>query len=308
MDRKSFGRLVKALRYQYQKEARPRLTQKQLEQKLDLPTRTIERLERGELVNLNIKLLIELAGFFGLTTAERREFVFGAMGGDEKRNEYGRRKVIDADVEKTLGQISRKDSGEYLDNLLNVLDNLVLPAFIADSYGDIIAVNTSMIKIHLTSDGYITGNTRVNAKYNVLRVFFDPSSGCRQLLGDSWENHVIRVMQFFRGISLRYRMDPYFQSTLDALSKYDKFWYYWSSTYNEHNDVSSGPNRYRYRHQLLGSLDYFSTVSPSITPYGELFTTIYVPLSIETGTKFDELKSSSGFGTLRLAQWPEKGV
>lgn len=251
--------------------------------------RTIERIEDGSLRKLDADILLRLADALELTTVERKEFFFAAIG-----------------IANNKLASSRNEPIETLDSLLEILKLAHLPAFINDVYADIVAANTSIIKLLEIPDELLSEAPNIPAGYNTMRIVFSPDSRFRDVVGEQWTNSARHNIQFFRGISLRYRLNPYFENLLSVLRKYPSFRRYWGQAHIEEEDSSGDNVRYQYVHQTFGPLNYLANISTSFTKTGELYSVIYIPLDPHTYNIFRNIVERYGNDVIRFAPWPEK--
>lgn len=289
MNRNEFGKLVAALRREHRDENDEAWTQKKLGEETGLGELIIGKIERGQRTNLDEDTLLRLADALQLTSLERKEFFFAALGVDGK-------------------QIARKDSdpNAVLDDLIQKIKEIQLPAHISDSYGDVVAINTSLIHLLEISSEQLNRAYTLPAGFNHMRVVFDPEAKFREMLGDHWHRVAIHLMQLFRGFSLRYRFTDYFVYTLSALRKYPLFKQYWQQVYFE--DFYLNSVHYSYDHPKFGPLNYLATSTQVLTPSGELYLVIYCPVSPKTTDVFRSITEQVGTTVHRLAPWPEKKI
>jgi transcriptional regulator with XRE-family HTH domain len=289
MNRVEFGQLVKALRQEHRDEKDIVWTQKKLGQETGLGELIIGKIERGQRINLDEVTLLRLVNALQLTSLERREFFFAALGIDGQ-------------------QVARKESDPkiVLNDLLQKIKEIQLPVHISDPYGDVIAANSITIALLNISPTYLNTAQVLPAGFNHMRVVFDPKSGFKELVGSQWHNVAIHVMQLYRGFSLRYRYSNYFGSTLKALFKYPLFKQYWQYAYQYDEDFYLNSVQYNYYHRTYGPLSYLATSTQVLTQAGELHLVIYCPASPKTSEVFKEIVKQVGMNMHHLASWPEK--
>lgn len=210
MNRIEFGQLVTALRKEQRDENYNVWTQKTLGEKTGLGELVVGKIERGQRAILDENVLLCLANALQLTSLERKEFFFSALD-------------IDSDQIAFKGS----DSETILNNLIEKMAEIQLPAYITDPFGDVVAANALIIGLLEISSDYIDSGYILPAGFNHMRVGFSPESGFSKLLGPQWHSAAIQIMQLFRGCSLRYRSSPYFAHTFSALRKYPLFGQYW---------------------------------------------------------------------------------
>lgn len=158
MHRKEFGKIVQKLR-----NKTTFLTQVQLNERLNLPQKTIERIEQGITKKIDIDQLMQLADSFNLVTAERKEFLFAALSTDNEDF------VVDEATPRAI-----------LQELVATMETIDLPAFINDVYGDLVAMNTIFLKYFNAEDIYGDRYNYVEKcfpSYNLMRWVFDEQFG-----------------------------------------------------------------------------------------------------------------------------------
>lgn len=289
MNRVEFGQLVTALRREHRDENDESWTQKELGEETGLGELIIGKIERGQRTNLDEKTLLSLADALQLTSLERKEFLFAALGVDGK-------------------QIARRgsDPSAILNSLIQKMQEIQLPAYTTDVYGDVVAANTSIIDLLEVSYDYLNRSHNIPDGFNHVRIGFDPESGFRQLVGSGWHSVAIHIMQLFRGVSLRYRFTDYFSYTMSGLRKYPLFRQYWQQVYFE--DYYWNCLHYNYSHPKFGLLNYLATPTQVLTPSGELYLIIYCPISPKTVQVFTQITEQVGTTVHRLASWPDKKI
>lgn len=291
MQRAVFGRLVQELRREHRDEHGRVWTQEFLSHKTGLPKRTIERIEEGSLKHIDANILTSLADALELTSMERKEFVFAAMGMDSRR----------------LASF-KSDHLHIFDTLAQRLAAINLPAFVNDVFGDAVLVNMALLRLLAIPDQASKQAESPLTRNNINRSVFAPQSSFRPLLGDQWVQIAHLNMQFFRGISLRYRLHPHFQQLLPELLRYPAFKRYWEQAPLEENDLSPDSIPYVYEHPAYGPLAYLANISVSATRMGELYTTVYLPMDQPTRQVFDAIVAEHGNQVLRYTTWPKDGM
>ena len=118
-----------------------------------------------------------------MSRRERREFLLAAIRIDER-------------------EIVRCDAQESLEKALDVLKNLALPAFLADTYDNLLAVNHSMLALFEYSDSLIQQANQHFAGYNVLRFVFSQDSPFSESILENKQPYLLQSISFFRAITL----------------------------------------------------------------------------------------------------------
>jgi transcriptional regulator with XRE-family HTH domain len=295
MDRKEFGKLLSMLRQDMD------LTQFQLAEYAQLDEAVISQMERGVKKYFEPELLIKLANSFHLTTIERREFFLAASG-------------------IANGQIVRQPSAALMTDTINsekvlarmvqIIEQLNIPAFIMDVYADVLAVNNSAFTFFNTPLDLVASASSVAGGFNTVRMMFGKELYMRSRITENWDHYAVGSMRFVRENSLRYRAKPYFQYLMKSFRnpvEYPLFNRYWKLVSSFEQDRESNVDVFRYTHDEYGPLRYATSTTVSITPHGELFLNQYLPLDDHTRRLFEDILKKSGMGVLApLASWPEK--
>lgn len=295
MERKEFGKLLSMLRQDMD------LTQFQLAEYAQLDEAVISQMERGVKKYFEPELLIKLANSFHLTTIERREFFLAASG-------------------IANGQIVRQPSAALMTDTINsekvlarmvqIIEQLNIPAFIMDVYADVLAVNNSAFTFFNTPLDLVASASSVAGGFNTVRMMFGKELHMRSRITENWDHYAVGSMRFVRENSLRYRAKPYFQYLMKSFRnpvEYPLFNRYWKLVSSFEQDRESNVDVFSYTHDEYGPLRYATSTTVSITPHGELFLNQYLPLDDHTRCLFEDILKKSGMGVLApLAPWPEK--
>ena len=297
MERKEFGKLLSMLRQDMD------LTQFQLAEYAQLDEAVISQMERGVKKYFEPELLIKLANSFHLTTIERREFFLAASG-------------------IANGQIVRQPSAALMTDTINsekvlarmvqIIEQLNIPAFIMDVYADVLAVNNSAFTFFNTPLDLVASASSIAGGFNTVRMMFGKELHMRSRITENWDHYAVGSMRFVRENSLRYRAKPYFQYLMKSFRnpvEYPLFNRYWKLVSSFEQDRESNVDVFSYTHDEYGPLRYATSTTVSITPHGELFLNQYLPLDDHTRRLFEDILKKSGMGVIApLAPWPEKKV
>lgn len=289
-----FGNLVQTLREEVGS------TQQQLAEDSGLPLRIVQDVEQGRRLDLyKGKVLIKLASGLQLTTLERQQFFFAASGISEQD-------FLSENVETMRSQFNSK---EMIDKLKTTICDLRVPAFVTDSFCDVLLANKLVIEFlnvpqelldEAKDESIIDGR-------NMMRLLFHPKSTYPSLIGKDWKQHALLNIRFFRRTSLRYRGNPYYFKLKRALEKYKAFRTYWKSSIAEVDDEYLSYATYNLDTVPGAPLQYFGTeVFLGITPYGELHMNLYLPLSNHTAQVFDAMYFQIGPSCEEFAAFPDR--
>jgi transcriptional regulator with XRE-family HTH domain len=294
MDRRHFGRLVSALRSDFE------WTQFQLSEysRIDLPV--ISQIERGVKKHLEPELLVKLANVFQLTTLERKEFLFASTG------------VASSDVVRQASAAvttDTVDSNKSLNKMIELVQRLRIPAFLLDVYADVLAINYTAFAFFQVPPEMMAGAVDIPGGLNTIRLVFGKDLVARSHFLNEWDFYALSTMRFFRESSLRYRATPYFQYLIKAFrnpAEYPLFDRYWKAVSSVERDRDANFEQFSYDHDSFGHLHYATATTTCVTTHGELLMNQYIPTDDRTKALFDELTAKSGEGVIRLAPWPAK--
>jgi transcriptional regulator with XRE-family HTH domain len=279
---------VRSLRKEHRDEDGTQWTQQILADKAGVEKRMIERIEQGLQRKIDPDIVLRLADALELTTMERKEFFFAAMWLDNHH----------------LAS-PQSDPDEKLKTLLAIMTSIRLPAMMVDVYADVIAINAAAVQLFGLHDDLVNHPADAPAAYNILRVMFSRDSQYRGILREEWPRNALHNMHVFRGITLRYRLHPYFKQTLTALWKHPAFRLYWERATLEDEDSSTDSLMYDYHHPRLGPIRYMANASSVVTRSGTLHWAIYVPLDERTTAVFQDVVERHGTDVIQLAAWPK---
>lgn len=284
----SFGLIVKALRKNGLNEQGKPWNRDVLGRAVHLTADQLGRLERGERKNIDRQTLTLLADAFKLTSHERKEFYYAALGLQDKEI------------------FNQEEPETRLKNLVDHAEKLHLPALILDVYLDVIATNKALLNLYQIDPDLIEACRGKPAGYNQLSALYSSTPGLKKLMGPAWKNASLSSILEFRRSSLRYRHTDYFSGLLNSLFKLKYFKKDWHISH-QYNDYSNSVyKRFTYRHCIFGLLDYTISETRINTAAGELNLILHNPNDPGTLSTFGELTRFGGANVLKFAPWPEK--
>jgi hypothetical protein len=296
MNRKQFGELVAALRQDLG------WTQFQLAEYAELDDAVVSQIERGVKKHFEPQLLFQLVNAFQLTTLERREFLLAASGLDQKQIVRQPSAAMSTDVFNVR---------RVLDKMVELTQQVRLPAFLADVYGDVIAANNLILSFFRVPVQYLEQADKIPGAYNTVRFNFSKDLVSRSHVVDNWDQFAVNSMRTFRENSLRYRAQAYFKYLMKIFrnqNEYPLFDRYWKMVSSNEQDKDATTDHFSYQHDEFGQIKYISSSTVSITSFGELFLVHYLPLDEGTSQVFEQLAQQAGQGVTRFAPWPEKHI
>ena len=301
MNRVNFGKLISALRAEIDDEDYHPWTQKKLADETGLSEHIIRNIEQGRR-RLDSETLIILAEALRLTSGERKEFFLAASGVEYKD-------IAQRETEPAI----------VLNYLIQRMERVYLPAYIIDSFCDVIAVNSAVMRL-LDLDMAGLSLETMRAKpfgLNMLQFVFSDKAVeyYQKLMGKQhWLDYAYQNMMIFRNYTLRYRSTDYFQELLEELKKlphFKKYWRewrdpYWREEYFGQKDHFID-NEYIYQNsRKMGALVYFSTAITALTTFCDLHFCVYVPATSHTANMFLEISQDNGADIMQVSPWPKK--
>jgi transcriptional regulator with XRE-family HTH domain len=294
MKRREFGELIAALRQDLG------WTQFQLAEYAEVDWAVISQIERGVKKHFESQLLFRLANAFQLTTLERREFFLAASGLDQKEIVRQPSAAMSTDVFNIR---------KTLDKIIELTGQVRLPAFLCDVYSDVIAANQIILSFFKIPFSFSEHAGQIPGGYNTARFNFGRDLMARSYVVDNWDQYAMNSMRSFRANSLRYRAQPYFKyliKTFRNQNEYPLFDRYWKMVSSSEQDKDAAIDYFSYHHEEFGDIKYISSLTVSITSFGELFLVQYLPLDGNTSQVFERLAQRVGPGVERFAPWPDK--
>ena len=294
MERKEFGRLFFTLRQDMG------WTQSQLARIADVDEPLISQIERGNKKFFEPELLFRLANSFHLTTLERREFFLASTGISQKQVLRQPSAALATDT---------VNADKVLAKMISLAEELRVPAFLADVYSDVVAINNAALAFFQVPPEMMESAHLVPGGFNAIRLMFSKDLAARSRIVENWDEYAIGSMRFFREMSLRYRAKPYFQYLMTAFrdqTEYPLFDRYWKLISSSEKDREANVDRFSYTHLDFGRITYATATTISLTAHGELLLNQYLPLDEHTSDVFNSLFAQYGQGVTRLAPWPVK--
>lgn len=296
MNRKDFGELLSALRQDMG------WTQFELAEYAGIDNAVVSQVERGVKKFFEPELLLCLANALQLTTLERREFFLSASGLDA-------REIVRQPAKGTTTDTFHPS--KIIDNLIGILRELRVPAFVNDVYADVIAANTAVINFFNVPPVMLESAGQIPAGYNAMRMTFNKDMVGRTHVSDNWDAYAMTTMLSYRVSTLRYRAKPYFKYLIKAFRnplEYPLFDRFWKRVTSLEEDRIMNADLFSYRHETYGEIKYITSAITTTTSFGDLFLTSYLPRDNHTNEIFDTLMKNSGDTVVRLASWPDKHI
>lgn len=301
MNRREFGELLKALREEHIEIAEDdrKWTQKKLADEANLTEVVIGTIERGSRATLEEDILLVLAKTLGLTSNERKEF-FSAASGVSNQN------------------ISRYDHDPRrgLEKMFGFLEELYAPAFLMDSFGDIIALNRYCALLYdIDVDKLLKNSKSSQTNFNIITFVFAPEfeehrAQILKGLGEAeFSQFYFNTINLFRTITFKHRSDPYFEYTLKQMrQKYRLFRRHWGDVSFNENDRFTDNIFLTMAHSKFGRVAFLGNSSTAVTTAGDLKLFVFSPRSPETVSILKQILDNLGGNEIiqLLPDWPQK--
>jgi len=292
MKPKNFGKLIAHLRKEQYDECGQPYTQKRLAQEMGVSPAIISNMERGEKSTLESDILPRLADALRMPGRERREFLLAAIRIDER-------------------EIMGGNAQESLEKALDVLKNLALPAFLVDTYDNLLAVNHSILALFEYSDSLLQQADQHFAGYNVLRFVFSQNSPFCESILENKEPYLLQSLSFFRAITLPWRATSYYARLMTELTTtpdMQAFRAYLARSANDEGDALFEDKLVGLQHARFGRLRFYSPSLAEIpSPAGNLHLVAYLPADAHTAQVFAGL-AQQGYGQVALLEsFPVEG-
>ena len=293
MEHETFGKIVAALRKEHVNFANGHnWSQQDLADELGLTQRIVSKIERGRQSRLDGEILRELATAFDLTSLERREFF--AMANEITDSEMVRTDLCNEEV---FAQV------------WTLLDDLCAPAFLIDPFADVVGVNRALLALHNISIAELQSIKTTATGVNNLALLLAPDTPLRQVLGHGWRPIALANVQQWRAMTLRYRHTHRFRQLFAALSAYPDFRMLWVAGI-DHERAIDDCSRLRsciYTHGVHGPVAYTVFTNTSLSAYGELHLSTFVPQDRVTAALFQGLADKNNHA-LSFAPWPNPSL
>ncbi len=287
MERKMFGKVVAALRKeQLDFDNGNSWSQEKLAEETGLTTRIVGKIERGRQVRLDRATLQELARAFRLTSLERREFF--AMA-----SEITDDAIVRADLKHQ----------EVFSRVWATLGTICTPAFLMDSFGDLVGANRAVLDFHRLNWSQFNAARSSAGNVNILSLLLAPDAPIRSVLGPGWQAIALANMRQWRVMTLRYRHTTHFRDLFSTLSAYPDFQMLWAASRRRVEDDNSRLRSHFYTHSVYGPVAYTVFTNISLSACGDLYLATFVPQNRDTGAVFQNL-ADKGNHPLALTPWP----
>lgn len=300
MDRKTFGKLVAALRREQFNEEGERFTQAMLAAKavnLDPTTPlnelVIGKIERGERAQLDKPTLVSLMHVLDLTLGERQIFLQLASG-----------------LDSASLYPAQSDSKTILCSAMQMVAEIQLPALLLDQYLDVLAVNALVLPFYQMSIANLQKRAGRPAAFNLLgMIFSDDFAAVRgQMPRQQWHEFAVGNVIYFRRTTLPYRMTDYFQQIFEQLRGNRDFRWFWEQVHYEEKRSFVGGELFEIGGSAMRRLRFLTAPLVQLTPYGNLEIITHIPRDRATANFIHQLIQECPGSVYQLAPWPQKSA
>ena len=298
MDRKQFGKLVAALRKEQDDENGDRYTQAKLAEiilnqdpQTPLNDIVIGKIERGERTILDDQTLLNLADGLKLTIGERRNFFLLATGLDHLQ-------IYPAE----------EAPEDMLALVLEMLQDIRLPALLLDRYLNVVAVNGLLLQFYQMSHINLSQQAGKPGGSNLLDFIFSPAfaEARQQMPPPMWHRFAVGNVIYFRRMTLPYRMTPYFGKLFVHLRKNREFRWFWEQVFYEEKLYFVGGESFQMGSALAGRFRFLTAPLVTHTPYGNLEILTHIPRDEATAVAFHQMALQTPAQAHQIGTWPEK--
>lgn len=290
MDRKKFGKLIIALRRERLDRHFTSWTRQKFSEESGIDQEILTNIETGRRAILYPDLLIKMANALMLTSGERREFFLAASGVDEQAIYH-----------------PRENPRTALENMLAIMDDIQQPAFLIDSFFDLVAINQMALEIYnVNITNFLDSQSNPKTRYNLIRLLFSSEfDEQKTMFGKSREKFAMNTIMLFRTTTLRYRASEYFQYLYPHLYEIDDFKNYIHYLLKD-DDYMNNNMFITLNNPRIGSVQSVCTSLSATSTHGELRLLTFTPLSEETSKIFANLAQQGNFVFQTLPDWPDK--
>lgn len=281
----SFGKLVSALRKEHVNIDYVAWTQEKLAIEAGLTEYIVGNIERGDKKVLEPETLMRLAKALGLTSSERKKFFAAASG---------------IHAETIMKDEEWPHPSESIKEMLFYLGNVYAPAFLMDSFGDVIAINRACGILFGDKDWQIFRQSSEisETNFNLLTLIFAPEyeeqrKNIARAMQDL-EHHLYSSIALFRALTFENRADPYFSTILEKmLRRYPELrlrWNYVATWARKHAGDHSVDKIYLHmEHPIYGTVCQVACSTTAVTAVGELRLFVFAPIDHATHQAFTDV-------------------
>lgn len=252
------------------------------------PSNFISQVERGLKRGLSLEELFLFVKALELTLQEQREFVLAAHG----------LTAWNQGISKASKRQLLKQSRDFVQQQLN-------PSYISDQYLNVLYANTAWLNLLDLPTDFSNQKLGDDIAYNLMMIVFaDSNEKQRDALGEKKREILYHHIYSYRAYTMRYRHTQYYRNLHAELLKHQEFEHYWKASFHRMPMISESTKSLTlnaYRHSFRDQeIAYVCHTSALLSPYGELYTTLYTPNDEDTIETFLELRGETTFA---LGAW-----
>ena len=284
-----FGVLIATLRRQkFDPLAGKVWSQSRLAEEADLSLKIVGDIERGRRVNIDEHTLVRLADALNLSILERHYFY-----------------QIAASIQQQYAPFPRGSAIEYLQNRVQLMAEMQLPAFIHDSLFNLMAANQLWLDYYTLTDAEWDAP---QLPFNLLRMTIDPSSPVHQQLGTKWREMAQRILYRFCAYSMPEMPSDRYRETLQHLMQFKQFRGLWVESIHQTGDHLHNASVFGYTHPRFGTLRLMSVSEQLVTNRGSFYLSIMIPGNTTASKLFDKLSRSTASQAHQLWPFPKSTI
>jgi hypothetical protein len=288
MNKTDFGQLVAILRKESRNEFDEPMTQYDLAELARMPLITLQKIEQGRQINIKPDMLQNLAGALQLNSGATQTFFLASLG------------IKDV---QTVKQIVPPQ--DVLADLTQTLSQLQTPAYILDSFGDILGINPGGLFVFNLEASQLHA-PHLLSQHNINRFLFSPEfENLHTILGDVRSAAARRMVMLYKLWTMKVRHHWYFQRLLPELNRYPIFREHWQSPPFHDDDIYVQYIPIALRHPGLGLLKFLACPIEAITVQGDLYLFTLQPLDAPTAEACLQLSRNLGTQPIPVASWPK---
>jgi transcriptional regulator with XRE-family HTH domain len=292
MNHKDFGKLIAALRKEHHNFRGNQYTQAKLAELTNITEQIVGRIERGEKVVFEPEMLSLMADAFEFSSRDRKEFFLAAAGVNDENTPN-----------------PANSNPDIFDKVKNILRQIALPAFVVDSFDNLVLVNQNILSLFDFTQNLRQQASDLKFGFNLLRFVFSTESQFYDLLTENRDTYLLQSIRFFKTISFTYRATNQYQQLLETFTT-EKEMNRFVKYFNIENE-SRKDEDYFYenslaviQHPKFGKLKFYSPATTAISsPTGVLYLVSYLPASLATIKVFGDL-ARDDVEIVQISPWP----
>lgn len=287
MDYKSFGLLIMMLRREFRNDFDQVMTQQELASIANVSVVTLQKMEQGRMARMDPDAVLNIAKALNLPVQARQELLSVSQG------------LTDSDYIK-----HPSETADVFPALVESMTNLQTPAFIADTYGDVLACGQAFLE--LTGLPVKKMNELpLYSRHNLIRWLCAPEFNQRTLLGHGYAQYIHQVIMMYKLNSLSVRSTPYFQQILPELNRLPLFRKEWQAPFIQQDEPMKMMLTVSVVHPEHGVMNFMCMPHATFAGQGRLYLVNFVAMDGRTGKACQKLVERVGNQAVYLSPWPK---